>query len=180
MALRIAHVTTSLRTIFAAQRVLLLVATITIILDQLSKQIILRTFMPGAIVPVVPGLFNLTLTFNPGAAFGLWSNLPDGWRQFALGMSIALALGVVVFFLRQSSYQSTLAKVSLAAILGGAIGNLIDRMVYGSVIDFLDFHLGQNHWPAFNIADSAISLGVITLILLPQRTSAQTQPAASE
>lgn len=151
-----------------ANKLVLLVASITIALDQLSKQIIFGTFIPGEVRPVIPGLFNLTLTFNPGAAFGLWSNLPPGWRELALTLSIAVALGVVIFFLRHPSYQSAIAKVSLAAILGGAVGNVIDRTIYGSVIDFLDVYLGEQHWPAFNVADSAISLGVITLIFLPQ------------
>jgi signal peptidase II len=177
MTSRITHFFTSLRGALWAQRVLLIVASITGLLDQLSKQVIFRMFFPGQLVPVIPGCFNLTLTFNPGAAFGLWSNLPEGWRQVALGVSIAMALGVVFFFLRHTTYQSPLSKVSLAAILGGAIGNLIDRLVYGSVIDFLDFYLGEHHWPAFNIADTAISLGVISLIILPQRTVPQGENA---
>lgn len=148
------------------------VAAITIIIDQISKHLILTSLLPGEVVPVVPGFFNLTLTFNPGAAFGLWSNLPGGWREFALGISIALALGVVVFFLRQPAYQSLVARISLSAVLGGALGNIIDRCVYGSVVDFLDVYLGQSHWPAFNVADSAISLGVIALVLLPHPPTA--------
>jgi signal peptidase II len=143
------------------------VAAITIIIDQISKYLILTSLIPGEVVPVVPGFFNITLTFNPGAAFGLWSNLAPGWRELALALSIALALGVVFFFLRQPAYQSLVAKISLSAVLGGAIGNIIDRLVYGSVVDFLDVYIGQSHWPAFNVADSAISLGVIALVLLP-------------
>jgi len=145
------------------------VTAITVLIDQISKQLILEKFQPGEILPVIPGFFNLTLTFNPGAAFGLWTNLPPGWREVALGASIALALTVVMIFLRQPSYQSTLARMSLSAILGGALGNIIDRLLYGSVVDFLDVYLGNSHWPAFNVADSAISLGVIVLVLLPQR-----------
>jgi signal peptidase II len=164
------------------------VTAVTIIIDQISKQLILAKFQPGEILPVIPGLFNLTLTFNPGAAFGLWTNLPSGWREFALGASIALALTVVVIFLRQPMYQSTLARISLSAILGGALGNIIDRLLYGSVVDFLDVYIGNSHWPAFNVADSAISLGVIVLVFLPQRTAStqssgdtsQQSPASSE
>ena len=118
----------------------------------------------------MPGFFNLTLTFNPGAAFGLWSNLPPGWREVALGISIALALVAVVIFLRHPNCQSTLARVSLSAVLGGAIGNIIDRFTYGSVVDFLDFYLGNYHWPAFNVADSAIFLGIMVVVFLPHKS----------
>jgi signal peptidase II len=162
------------------------VTAVTIIADQVSKLLILQKFQPGEILPVIPEFFNLTLTFNPGAAFGLWTNLPPGWREFALGASIALALTVVIIFLRQPMYQTKLARISLSAILGGALGNIIDRLVYGSVVDFLDVYIGNSHWPAFNVADSAISLGVIVLVLLPQRKPSaesadvpQQQPSSS-
>jgi signal peptidase II len=145
------------------------VAAFTILIDQISKQLILKTFRPGEILPVIPGLFNLTLTFNPGAAFGLWGNLPSGWREIALGVSIALALVAVVIFLLHPNCQSKLARVSLSAVLGGAIGNIIDRFTYGSVVDFLDFYLGDYHWPAFNVADSAIFLGIMVVVFLPSK-----------
>ena len=158
------------------------VAAFTIIIDQISKQLILRAFRPGEVLPIIPGFFNLTLTFNPGAAFGLWSDLPTGWRELALGLSIALALGAVVFFLLQPQCQSTVARVSLSAVLGGAIGNIIDRCTYGSVVDFLDFFVGSYHWPAFNVADSAIFMGIMIVVFLPNRptTSTSEEPGASE
>ena len=152
-----------------ALSLILSVAAFTILIDQISKQLILKTFRPGEILPVIPGLFNLTLTFNPGAAFGLWSNLPSGWREVALGLSIALALVAVVVFLMHPNCQSTLARVSLSAVLGGAIGNIIDRFTYGSVVDFLDFYIGDYHWPAFNIADSAIFMGIMVVVFLPHK-----------
>jgi signal peptidase II len=148
------------------------VAAFTILIDQISKQLILKTFRPGEILPVIPGFFNLTLTFNPGAAFGLWSNLPSGWREVALGLSIALALVAVVVFLMHPNCQSTLARVSLSAVLGGAVGNIIDRFTYGSVVDFLDFYFGDYHWPAFNVADSAIFLGIMVVVFLPHKPQA--------
>lgn len=156
------------------------VAAFTILIDQISKQLILKTFRPGEILPVIPGLFNLTLTFNPGAAFGLWSNLPSGWRELALGLSIALALVAVVIFLLHPNCQSTLARVSLSGVLGGAIGNIIDRFTYGSVVDFLDFYIGDYHWPAFNIADSAIFLGIMVVVSLPHKPTAVVDASASE
>lgn len=154
------------------------IVVVTIITDQISKRFALAAFQVGEIRPVIPGFFNLTLTFNRGAAFGLWGDLPPGWRECALGVSIALALGVVFFFLKQPAYQNTLGRLSLAGILGGALGNLLDRFVYGAVVDFLDVYFGTYHWPAFNVADSAITLGVLALILMPQKKSsnAASQP----
>lgn len=145
------------------------VALCTVLADQISKRLILGAFQPGEIRPVIPDLFNLTLTYNRGAAFGLWGDLPPGWRELALGISILLALAVVFFFLKQPTYQNTLGRISLAGILGGALGNVIDRFTYGAVVDFLDVFVGTYHWPAFNVADSAITLGVIALIFMPQK-----------
>jgi signal peptidase II len=156
------------------------VAAFTILIDQISKQLILKTFRPGEILPIIPGFFNLTLTFNPGAAFGLWSNLPPGWREVALGLSIALALVAVVIFLLHPNCQSTLARVSLSAVLGGAIGNIIDRFTYGSVVDFLDFHISDYHWPAFNVADSAIFLGIMVVVFLPHKPTTTVNAPTSE
>ena len=145
----------------------IIVASITIGLDQVTKFAVLQSFLPGEIRPIVPGLFNLTLTFNPGAAFGLWSGLSEGVRELVLALTIMVALAVVVFFLKQPGYRNTPAQVALAAILGGAVGNVIDRFIHGSVVDFLDFYINSSHWPAFNVADSAICLGVGVLLLIP-------------
>jgi signal peptidase II len=147
-----------------------LITGLTVALDQISKHYILSYFLPGEIRPVIPDLFNLTLTFNPGAAFGLWRDIPDGWRQVVLGVTTCAALGVVFYLLKQPGYQSRLTQTALAGILGGAIGNIIDRLRHnGTVVDFLDVFWGSYHWPAFNIADSAICLGVALLIVLPYR-----------
>lgn len=147
-----------------------LVSFLIIASDQLSKFYILNTFTPGEVLAVIPNLFNLTLTFNPGAAFGLWGQMGDGWRQLILGVTTCAALGVVFYFLRQPAYRNKLAQTALACILGGAVGNIIDRLRHnGTVVDFLDFYWGNAHWPAFNVADSAICIGVALLILLPQR-----------
>ena len=156
---------------------ILIVAVGTIIADQISKQLILNAFQPGETLTVIPGFFNLTLTFNFGAAFGLWSSLPPGWREVALGISITLALSVLFFFLRHPTQQSALSQASLAAVLGGALGNVIDRMRHGYVVDFLDAFWGAHHWPAFNIADSAIVIGVAIVVLGPQRPHVQKSEA---
>jgi signal peptidase II len=145
-----------------------------IIVDQVSKRYILEHFQPGEIRPVISDLFNLTLTYNPGAAFGLWGTVSDGWRQAILGITTLLALGVVFYFLRQAGYRAAKTQAALAAILGGALGNVIDRFCYnGTVVDFLDFYWGKAHWPAFNVADSAICIGVFILIIFPCPSGAQ-------
>jgi signal peptidase II len=144
----------------------ILVTLATAALDQLTKHLILLNFAPGEIMPVVPGFFNLTLTFNLGAAFGLWSGLPSGARELVLAATNLLALGVVIYFMRQPHYRTRLAQAALAGILGGAVGNIIDRFVHGSVVDFLDLYVGNAHWPAFNVADSAICVGVTILLVL--------------
>jgi len=148
--------------------------------DQLTKQMALSSFQPGDVRPVIDGLFNLTLSFNRGAAFGLWTGLSSGWREVVLASTILLALVVVGFLLTRPYYQSKLAQTALSAILGGAIGNVIDRFMYGAVVDFLDFYVGSYHWPAFNIADSAICVGVGLLVILPKAEPASTPaPAAA-
>ncbi len=157
-----------------------LVTLLVVALDQASKRYILEHFQPGEIRPVIPELFNLTLTFNPGAAFGLWGTLSDGWRQGILASTTLLALGVVFYFLRQPSYRGAKTQAALAGILGGAIGNVIDRFCYnGTVVDFLDFYWGSSHWPAFNVADSAICIGVFILIIFSSPAESQAGEAAA-
>jgi signal peptidase II len=135
-----------------------------VVVDQLTKYIAEREIQVGETIEIVPGLFNLILTYNPGAAFGLMANLPDHLRPIALALTTVLALGAVFFFFFKEYRNDFIAKIFLAGILGGAVGNIIDRVRYGKVVDFLDFYIGSNHWPAFNIADSVICLGVIGLI----------------
>ena len=145
-----------------------LVVILVVGLDQLTKRMALASFHPGEIRPVIDGLFNLTLSFNTGAAFGLWTGLASGWREAVLALTILMALALVIFLLTRPYYQTLLAQTALAAILGGAVGNVIDRFLYGAVVDFLDFYVGTSHWPAFNIADSAICVGVGLLLFLPK------------
>ncbi len=153
-----------------------LVTLITTVLDQVSKWIVLKSFQPGDIRPVIDGVFNLTLTFNKGAAFGLWSWLTPGLREVVLGLTILFAVGVVTYLLTRTYHKDPLSQAALAAILGGAIGNVIDRVRIGAVVDFLDFYLGTWHWPAFNVADSAICVGVFTLILFARQPASQKNP----
>ena len=144
---------------------LLLFTSMVIVADQLTKYLALSLIpssdssVNGAI-PVIPGVFNLVLAFNKGAAFGIFGQIAnDTYRHLVLGAAILCALGALWFFLREFE-RSFLGRLALALILGGAIGNVIDRVRVGAVIDFLDFYWQSYHWPAFNIADSCICIGV--------------------
>ena len=136
-------------------------AALIVVADQLTKWAVLAAFAPGERLPLT-GFFNLVLVFNKGAAFSLLAAAP-GW-QTPLFVAIAAVAIVVVSVLLARSSGDPLVCGGLALILGGALGNLIDRLRYGQVVDFLDFHAFGWHWPAFNVADSAITIGAGLLI----------------
>lgn len=137
-------------------------AIIVILLDQLSKITISKLFHYGESLPIAE-FFNVVLTYNTGAAFSFLAD-QSGWQRHVLtGIGVAAALYIIYLILRHSSQR--LFCCALAFILGGAIGNVIDRVMYGHVIDFLDFYYGRYHFPAFNLADSAIFLGAGLFIL---------------
>ncbi len=130
--------------------------------DQLVKWIFLSKFAPGERLEVT-GFFNLVLVFNKGAAFGFLANAP-GWQTPVLAaIAIVASIAIAVLILRNTGNRMFCG--GLALILGGALGNLIDRLRFGHVVDFLDFHALGWHWPAFNVADSAITAGAVVLIL---------------
>lgn len=134
-------------------------------LDQLSKYWIIGEFHYGARREVIPGLFELTHVRNPGGAFSLFANGPAFPRMlFFIGMTLVAMVLLLVFF-RRLEPGARLIAASLGGILGGAVGNLVDRIVHGEVIDFLDFHLGTHYWPTFNLADSFIVVGVGILMV---------------
>ena len=133
-----------------------------VVADYLTKFTVLSTFAPGESRAVVP-FFNLVLVFNKGAAFSFLAGQP-GWQTFFFA-AIAVVASIVVSFLIYKDPSRTMFCLGLALILGGALGNLYDRLVYGHVVDFLDFHAAGWHWPAFNVADSAITLGAGILIV---------------
>lgn len=137
-----------------------------IVLDQLSKLWVVDNFSMYESLPVVPGFFNLTYLTNTGAAFGILAGHPTWWRQsFFIGVAL-VALVAIGFMYRKLRMDSIWYEVSLAFIAGGAIGNLIDRVRLGSVIDFLDVYVGKHHYPAFNVADSAITVGVTIFLVM--------------
>lgn len=140
----------------------LIVAALVIALDQASKLWVLAQFSPGEVRPVTD-FFNLVLVFNRGAAFSFLADA-GGWQHwFFIGLAVAVAVWIVIM-LRQHA-RERLLPAALALILGGALGNVIDRLRLGAVADFLDLHLAGHHWPAFNLADSAITLGVALMLI---------------
>lgn len=128
--------------------------------DQVSKVWIVRHFSLFESLPVLPGFFNLTYLTNTGAAFGFMAGQPALWRHvFFVGVALVALFVIAIMYLRLRK-ESFFYEFSLGLIAGGALGNLIDRIRLGSVVDFLDFYIGSYHWPAFNVADSAITVGV--------------------
>jgi len=139
-------------------------AAIIIVLDQLTKSMISqKLFLSGTHV-VINGFFNLVYVMNPGAAFGFLVEMPEMFRRFFfIGVTI-LAAGLIAYFIAKSEKEPLVIIFSLSLIFGGAVGNLIDRIRFGAVIDFLDFYIGSWHWPAFNVADSAITIGAFLML----------------
>ena len=143
----------------------LLAASAVLVLDQITKAVILARFSEETMIPVIPGLFRLVRVENRGMAFGL---LADSSSGFLFGLLVVLsvaALCLVSFLLWRNPLSPAYSAAGLALILGGAAGNLVDRIARGKVVDFLDFYIGSYHWPAFNVADSAIVIGAGILLL---------------
>lgn len=138
--------------------VMLGLAGLIVLLDQFTKFLIDRSRLH---FQVIPGFFNLSYVENTGAAFGILQG-----KQFLLSSISVLAMGVLVFLIFHENPSRKGLLFGLALILGGTCGNFIDRVRLGYVIDFFEFHIKQYHWPSFNVADSAISIGVAILILL--------------
>lgn len=140
----------------------LLLAALVVALDQASKVWVLTHFYPGEARPLTD-FFNLVLVFNRGAAFSFLADA-GGWQHwFFIGLAVAVASWIVVMLRRHA--RERLLPAALTLILGGALGNVIDRLRLGAVVDFLDLHLAGYHWPAFNLADSAITLGVALMLI---------------
>jgi len=134
-----------------------------LVLDQVSKLVIVNSMQLYQSIPIT-SFFKLTYVRNTGAAFSFLSDAGGWQRWFFAGLAILISMVIAVWLTRLKK-QETLLAVALSLILGGAIGNLIDRLAYGYVIDFLDVYYQTWHWPAFNVADSAITLGVMLMLL---------------
>ncbi len=130
-------------------------------LDQASKWIVLETMRQGEAIRVTD-FFQLVLLFNPGAAFSFLAHQP-GWQRWFFVLLAMLICGWLLSMLRRHAHERTL-PLAFSLIIGGAIGNVVDRLVHGAVVDFLYFHVGRYGWPAFNVADSAITVGVVLML----------------
>ncbi|HJW24416.1 MAG TPA: signal peptidase II [Rhodocyclaceae bacterium] len=136
-------------------------AGLVIVLDQITKQVVLGAFAPGEGREITP-FFNLVLVYNRGAAFSFLAEA-GGWQKwFFLALALAISAWIIGMLRRHAGER--LLCLALSLILGGALGNVIDRVLYGAVVDFLDIHAAGWHWPAFNVADSAITVGAALLV----------------
>ena len=142
----------------------ILIAALVVVLDRLTKALVAQRISLHDSVDVVPGLFRLTHVQNPGAAFGLFSESSSEWKVAMLILFSVAALAVVSALLWKNGKAMNATAIALSLVFGGALGNLWDRVLSGRVIDFLDFYIGSHHWPAFNIADSAIVVGALLLL----------------
>jgi len=141
----------------------LALATGVFVLDQVTKFWAERALTLYAPVEIT-GFFNLTLVYNPGAAFSFLSTA-GGWQRWMFSGIALAAVTLILFWLARLPRDARLSILSLGLILGGAAGNLVDRLRLGKVVDFLDFHYAGLHWPAFNVADAAITVGAVCLII---------------
>ena len=136
-----------------------------IFLDQLTKSIVLAKFNLYDSTEVISGFLNLVHVRNPGAAFGFLSNMSDLFRSFFFIGVGSLAGALILYCISKMKIDETKLLVSLSLVFSGAVGNTIDRVRFGEVIDFIDAYVSSFHWPAFNVADSAISIGALFLVL---------------
>ncbi|MBC2710801.1 MAG: signal peptidase II [Desulfosarcina sp.] len=142
-----------------------MIAGIVVVLDQITKLLVLAKMPLFHSIAVIPGFFNLTHIRNPGGAFGFMASGSQEIRNLLfIGVS-AIAMGLIVYFYRSTPKTYPYLASALAMIFGGAVGNLIDRLRFGEVVDFLDVYVGTYHWPAFNVADSAITVGITIFII---------------
>jgi len=148
----------------AMRRFHFLISLGVILLDQFTKWLVNRSISLHDSVVLIPGFLKLTNVQNQGAAFGLGADSASQWRSPALILFSVVAMCIVTTLLWRNSHQITMTGLALSLILGGAAGNLWDRMMHGHVVDFLDFFVGSYHWPAFNVADSAIVVGAFVLM----------------
>ena len=138
----------------------LLIGAVIVLIDQVTKGLIIHRFLLHENLEIIPGFFNLTYIRNTGGAFGVLAG-ETSWLRTVLFLSAVLFALVVIFYLyMRIPLGKPWLEAGLAMTFGGAVGNVIDRLRFGEVVDFLDFHIGTLHWPAFNIADSSITVGV--------------------
>jgi signal peptidase II len=145
--------------------IVLPVALLVLAADQASKVWVASSMPPWSGRPLVEGFFNLVHVHNKGAVFGILNDPNAVWPKYLFIAAAVLALGLIAYLIKTLEGKGPFLPVILGLILGGALGNLADRIRLGYVIDFLDLYVGENHWPAFNIADVAITLGAFGLLI---------------
>jgi signal peptidase II len=156
-----------------------IIALSVVLLDRITKKIIADKLGLHESISVIPGFFRITHVENRGAAFGLFADSPSQWKIAILVLFSIVALAIVIAMLWRNSHSMNTTAIALSLILGGALGNLWDRLVSGKVVDFLLFYIRQYQWPAFNVADSAIVIGAGLLVLeiLLSKSPASEKPA---
>ena len=155
-----------------------ILSLIVIVLDQITKHMAsanLMMFDPVAIMPML----NFTLMHNEGAAFSFLSDA-GGWQRWFFSILAFVVSIILIVWIKKLKPEERALAISLALILGGAIGNLIDRLRFGYVVDFIDVYYNDMHWPAFNIADSAISVGAVLMIILSFRSTDEEKQARAK
>jgi signal peptidase II len=140
------------------------VAGLVVLADQITKALIVKHLPLHNSITVIEGLFDITHILNPGGAFGLMADMSVVVRTIIFLFISSLAVGLIFYFYIKTPQDYVFLSLGFALIFGGAVGNLIDRVRFGMVVDFLDFYIGSHHWPAFNIADSAITVGIFIFI----------------
>ncbi len=145
--------------------ILVTLGTFILLADQATKYLATATLTKYASITVIPSFFHFTLVENRGAAFGIFGQLPDPARSYVFAV-VSIVAFILLFYIYRSQPESRwIVPIAVTMIGGGAVGNIVDRIRLGYVIDFLDFQFGSYHWPTFNIADSCITIGVIILLI---------------
>ena len=143
---------------------LAVISGLVVIIDQITKILIYKNLPLYHSITIIPGFFNITHIHNPGGAFGFMAHQNSSLRNFFFILLASIAVCLIFYFYKSTYRTHPFLASGFALILGGAIGNLIDRIRFGKVVDFLDFYVHNYHWPAFNVADSAITVGVTIFI----------------
>lgn len=151
-----------------------LIAVLFALADQVLKQIVDKTFSLGDSLAVIPGFFNLVYLRNSGGAFSILDGLPPLWGRLFFICATLAALAFVLYLYRSHPPGNLWGRVGMILVFGGGLGNLVDRVAYGEVIDYLLFYYGRYHWPAFNLADSGITVGVGLMIVDMLRSPPET------
>ncbi|MDH4198308.1 MAG: signal peptidase II [Candidatus Aminicenantes bacterium] len=155
-----------------------LIVALGVVVDQVTKAVITAEIPHLASRTVIPGFFNLTLVHNRGAIFGLGSRTSSPVLTALLMAAALAALGLVVYYFFKTPSDERLTKVALSLILAGALGNQVDRLIRGHVVDFLDLYIKNQHWPFFNVADSCISIGAVLLLISLVRRKPSCTPSS--